>query len=358
MKQVVTYSELRSRRRCAYRGHLEYDELLTPRRRKAGFREGTIADAGMNALYLHLRDTGGYDIDAMVNAMAAEKKREDERLRTAGLFDEEWQEIEDRWLLLLSLAVEYVAYARANDPFERIITCQLAGQVPVLTGEGRASTRYDFRFKLDGLVVIGGQLWLLENKWWKNWDRNNLKALQMDEQSGMYLWGFREAAQRHRLPRTIQGAVDTYGLPVGVYYNIVRKKLPVVPALNKDGTTTKRKDIDTTYDVFLSALEDRDQDPADYAEILDILREKGNTFYYREAIYRNETELADIGRRIYFATRYVADGFTFKSPAKECTWDCPFWSLCLEWSDELLEQHFDRKERKHEEYDEELEEAA
>jgi len=356
MKETVTYSELRARRRCAYRGHLEYDQLIVPRRRKAGFREGSIADAGMNALYLHLRDHGTYSLEAMLGAMREERAKEDARLSRAGLFDEEWQEIEERYELLEALAERYVIWADACDDFT-VFDCQSAGRVPVLTTEGRASTRFDFLFKLDGLVEADGKLWLLENKWWKSWDRNRLTALQMDEQSGMYLWGFLEAARRGLLSPRAQGAVERCGLPVGVYYNVVRKKLPTVPPQLKDGSTSRKKDIDTTAEVYLATLAERGQDPADYAEIVDLLQAKGNTFYYRERIYRNAAELAEIGRRIYEGTRLIAEGHRYKFPTKDCTWDCSYWSLCLEWNDMLLAEHFDRKLAKHEEYAD-MEEAA
>ena len=45
--------------------------------------------------------------------------------------------------------------------------------------------------------------------------------------------------------------------------------------LLKAGGTSKDKAIDTTEAVYRATLEERGQDPEEYAEILDLLREKG-----------------------------------------------------------------------------------
>ncbi|MCA1790919.1 MAG: PD-(D/E)XK nuclease family protein [Thioalkalivibrio sp.] len=352
MKEAITYSELRARRRCPYQAHLSYDLRLAPRMLKAGLREGTIADKGMDALYLHVRDAGDYSYTVMAEAMNQTWRDEQTRIMAAEIkpSDVEWQEMEDRQALLLAVAAEYVAYAKQHDPFERIVTMQLAGRVPVLSPSGRASTKYDYLFKADGLVVIDGRLWLLENKWWKSIEQNVVRMLVQDEQCGMYLWGLSQMIERGTAPADVLTAVAEYGPPVGVYYNVIRKKLPVVPQQNKDGKTSQAANIDTTHDVYLAAIMERNQDPADYATILDALAEKGDTFHYREGIYRNATELREIGERIHVGTQVRAQRYTFKFPLSDCVWSCMYRPLCVEWSDEVVAFHYRVKERAHEEY--------
>src|SRR5660397_14802 len=90
MKRTITYSEMRSRRRCPYQGHLAYDEQTM--------------------------------LGAMYDAMAYDR----ERIESSGpMLDEEWEEIDERYELLRYLATRYVTYARENDPFEEIIICLL-----------------------------------------------------------------------------------------------------------------------------------------------------------------------------------------------------------------------------------------
>lgn len=352
MKDVVTYSELRTRRRCAYRGYLNYDLRLRPRIKKPGLREGTIWDKGIEAFYL----AGGLvpaATVAMLGAMELAMEQDMERIMAVGgLFDEELAVINERYELLREMAKRYVVFASENDPFDAIITGQLMGSTPVISPSGAASSKYDFWFKADGLVVIEGQLWLREDKAWKSWDQNMIAALQMDEQCGMYLWGLLQTIERRTAPKDVLAAVKQYGPPVGVFYNVSRKKLPAIPKLLRDGSTSRDQRVDTTEQAYRETLIARDQDPADYAEILETLRDKGNTFYYREAIYRNANELAEIGERIYQGTRLKAEGHRYKFPTRDCHWDCEYLPLCLEWSDNVAQTQYEISEHKHMEYQE------
>jgi hypothetical protein len=90
--------------------------------------------------------------------------------------------------------------------------------------------------------------------------------------------------------------------------------------------------------------------------MLEMLREKGNTFFVRQPVYRNKTELDEIGIRIYQASRLVSEGHTFKSVDRTCA-QCQFWALCLEPNEELLAAAFRVREHVHEEYEKD-EEAA
>lgn len=359
VKTYLTYSELRTRRRCPYKGKLEYDQRLSPVVKSPGLREGTIMDAGLNALYEHHKATGEHSLDVMLAAIdRAAEKEEDRIAAAASLFDEEWTAIRERTQLLRDVAAYYVPWAREADVGLQVITRQFQAEVPVVAPSGRSSTKYQYRFKPDGLVVLDGELWLWEDKAWKTIDRASLQMLQMDEQCGFYLWGLRQLLRRGEAPESINAAVREFGEPVGVIYNVLRKKLPVQPELLAKGGLSKRKDIDTTYEVYLRTLRERGQDPADYAEILDLLREKGNTFFVRQPVYRNRTELDEIGVRIYQASRLVSEGHTFKCVDRTCT-QCQFFPYCLEPSDELLLNAYRVREHRHEEYHEDdLEVAA
>lgn len=361
MKRAVTYSELRERRRCPWRAHLAYDRRLSPIVESAGLREGSIFDAGWNALYEHFRETGAYSVQAMCAAMLKEYEAQLAALESkVVVMDEERAAMQERIEELLNMAHYFVRWASTDGPaYDEVVTTQYEGRVPLTAPSGRSSSRYDLRFKVDGIVAIDGRLWIEERKAWKSIDQASLRMLQLDEQCGMYLWALRRALVHYcdRVPKLIREAVVKYGLPVGVHYVILRKKLPAVPALLKDGSTSRDKRIDTDYETYHRTLIERGQDPADYAEVLDALRAKGNTFVHRELVLRNEAELEEIGRRIWEAARFAAEGHTFKSPNRSCAWECPYFALCLEWSDEVAQMHFRVRERTHEEY-EEMEEAA
>ena len=352
-KRFVTYSELRTRRRCPWKGHLEYDQMLSPVVKSPGLREGSIMDAGLNALYDHHKRTGEHNLDVMLAAMDKEADQEEARIASqATLFEEEWAAIREKTALLKDVAANYVPWAREADAGLEVVTRQLQADVPVVAPSGRSSTKYQYRFKPDGLVVSGGELWVWEDKCWKTIDRASLKMLQMDEQCGMYLWGLRQLIDRGEAPKSVMDAFGEYGYPAGVIYNVLRKKLPVVPALLKNGTTSKDKATDTTAEVYRQTLIERGQDPEGYADMLTMLEEKGNTFFVRQPVYRNASELAEIGNRIYQATRLLAEGHTFKCVDRTCS-QCQFWPLCLEYSDDLLLHAYRVRKTRHEEYEEE-----
>ena len=357
MKRYVTYSELRTRRRCPWKGHLEYDRRLSPVVKAPGLREGSIMDAGLNALYENHRLTGTHDLDVMLAAIDCAAEDEEARIAAGTrLFEEEWQAIRERTALLKDVAALYVPWAQVQDEGVQVITRQFQGEVPVLAPSGRPSTKYQLRFKPDGIVILGGRLWLWEDKAWKIVDRESLRLLTIDEQCGMYLWGLRQLIERGEAPPVVMDAFREYGYPAGVIYNVLRKKTPTIPKLLKDGSTSRDKSIDTTEEVYRQALLARGQDPADYAEILEVLQEKGNTFFVRQAVLRNESELSEIGGRIWAASQLISQRHIFKAVDRTCA-QCQFFPLCLEWSDELVETGFRIRDRVHEEY-EELEEAA
>jgi hypothetical protein len=294
----------------------------------------------------------------MLAAIAAEADKEEARIANhAQLFEEEWAAIREKTTLLRDVAANYVPWAREQDTGLQVITRQFQASVPVVAPSGHASTKYQYRFKPDGIVVMDDELWLWEDKAWKTIDRPSIKMLQMDEQCGMYLWGLRQLIDRGEAPRDVMDAFGEYGYPAGVIYNILRKKLPTIPKELAKGGTSQDKAIDTTEEVYYRTLIERGQDPVDYAEILNLLHEKGNTFFVRQPVYRNKAELDEIGVRIYQASRLVSEGHTFKCVDRTCA-QCQFFPLCLEYSDDLLLNAYRVRERMHEEYAEDEEIAA
>ncbi len=356
MKTIVTYSELKERRRCPWRAHLNYDRRLSPVIAGAGLREGSLFDAGWNALYERYKTDGRFDFGTMCAAMIQEYERQQEQIEArTTLLEEERTAMHERLEELLTIAAHWV-HTASPEVYDEVVTTQYEGRVPIAAPSGRPSTRYDLRFKVDGIVAIDGRLWIEERKAWKTIDQPSLKMLMLDEQCGSYLWALRRQIERGQASPVVQEAVERYGLPQGVHYVILRKKFPVRPALLKDGSTSRDKRIDTDYDTYLQTLIERGQDPGDYRDVLDALWAKGNTFIHRELVLRNDVELEEIGRRLWEAAKFASQGHRFKSPERSCAWECAYFPLCLEWSEEVVQMHYRIRERLHEEY--ETEEAA
>lgn len=127
------------------------------------------------------------------------------------------------------------------------------------------------------------------------------------------------------------------GEPIaGVLYNVLRKKAPAVPAINQDGTLSKRKNIDTTAALYLEAV--RTQHPdwtrqeimAVYGDVLNTLLEDGNTFCKRIPIRKTRDELLNFAREFYQVAREMVNPDTPMYRTENpfgCKY-CPFKAPC------------------------------
>ena len=115
--------------------------------------------------------------------------------------------------------------------------------------------------------------------------------LDWDPQIRGYSWGL---AQPIAGLATIDEPLDIRG----VLYNVLRKKRPSIPKLKKDGTTSKAK-CDTTYDVFLSTLLERGEDPDDFRDILESLRHR--EFFRRELYPMPDIEKERFGHELMYS---------------------------------------------------------
>lgn len=169
--------------------------------------------------------------------------------------------------------------------------------------------------RLDMVVEdFDGRVWVLDHKTSK--DRLDEDILILDDQMTMYLW----AAQQ-----ILQHPIE------GCYYNVLRKKLPVVPQVLASGKgLSKAKSIDTTYEVYLQAIEDNGFDPADYEEILGILANKRTAFFERVKVHRNSHEIAMAGRMLLLeGIDMLNQPYIYPNPTRDCKWKCDYKDLCL-----------------------------
>lgn len=239
-----------------------------------------------------------------------------------------WEEqrvlMNDTIALGLGLMDHYASWCVTEDPKWRVkvIETEHAFRLPILDLEGKETGAY-YAGRIDGIVEDEyGLFWLLEHKTAIAFESGKLP---LDEQCGAYIW----AAQQ------------LYGKKLeGVIYNVIKKKLPRYPEPLKKGGLSVNKAIDTTYDVYLQALIEyygsKEAIPVGhYDEILQTLKDKGNTFFLREKVYRSQAEIEDIGRRIYHEYKEMTreDLHCYPNPTRDCGWDCDFRSVCLSMND-------------------------
>lgn len=120
--------------------------------------------------------------------------------------------------------------------------------------------------------------------------------------------------------------------PVGVLFTVIRKAVPAVPKLVKDGSRLNKqvKLESTDYDTYLGAIREYGLKEEDYAEELRILQHAANKFVTRIKVTRNQAQLKSITERIKLEAEDMASNpriypnFSFM-----CLRTCSFRDVCL-----------------------------
>lgn len=245
------------------------------------------------------------------------------------LWDEQKQALEETQELGLRMLENYETWSSVADHndgtgFKRVLYTEreFAVAIPDKNGEPYHFTDGSGQVwemwlvgRLDMVVEdFDGRIWVLDHKTSK--DRLDEEILILDDQMTLYLWAAQQILQK----------------PIeGCYYNVLRKKLPTVPEVLKSGKSlSKAKTIDTTYEVYLQAIEDNGFDPADYEDILDHLANKKTGFFERVKVRRNQHELAMAGRMLLLeAIDMLNDPYIYTNPTWDCKWKCDYKDLCL-----------------------------
>jgi hypothetical protein len=261
-----------------------------------------------------------------------------------------WDEVEtyrfnEDCRLLLGMSKLYPQFAKSDDNFT-VLQTEVNFSVPIRdihgkqffvkttlpsTGETvRQPAVYEGRF--DGIIVDKyGDVWLLENKTAKSSIRAaqdeppgtlRPKKLMNDEQCGSYIW----AAQ------WIYGSLFK-----GVMYNYAFKKLPIQPHPLKNGQITRDQKVinGTTLARYADAIIEAGQHLEDYMDVLTQLYGHGlSHFFERFWISRNPTEIQEIGLRIMYEVKEMADPrlVPYPNPSPMRCPSCTFLVPCMQMS--------------------------
>lgn len=245
----VSYSKMSCFRRCKQRFHWNYiDKYFSPS--SLGQVRGSSGHAALAVWHVE------YNADAAMQA-AWDK------------WSSEGQPDGEEWQILENALNRYFQWSAENDTFKLLeaekkfdISYTVNDMVIVLTGY------------IDGVVEEAGQLWLLENKFYKRMDDS---GLDMDQQVSTYLLA----------------AHTLYPKVNGVIYNMVR--VGDTKVAEKEPVVRKR--------------------------------------IYRnpEGLKRIESEmLAQVKEMLH----YLEGGEPYRNATKDCHWDCSYYSACLSMLDD------------------------
>ncbi len=268
MRETVSCSEITTFLSCRMKHEFRYRRRLAPMEESEPLNLGRAVHAGLESWYLR------HDQKAALDAV---RESLDSCAAGAELLPK-----------ALGMIEGYIRHWKDREDF-KTLHVELPFRVPLRTPSGRASRIYDLVGRVDGVVQKpDGSVWILEHKTLGRKDKNYFDKLDVDIQVRAYCWAVRRFT----------------GLDIkGVIYNVLRSKLPVKPELLKSGKLSKRANIDTTYEIFLSAIDDTDSDPADYAEILERLKSEGNSFFMRREVSYTAEELDSFTLDLYRITR-------------------------------------------------------
>lgn len=205
-----------------------------------------------------------------------------------------------------SMISGYVSRYKPERPNYKLIEAKL-GPIPL-------TKRTQFQMRIDRLTQTKAGLTLCETKTARKIPDEDIRI--WDLQTLLYVWGLRQL-----------------GYPVkAILWDYIRTKPPTEPAVLKDGTLSKRANIDTDYDTYMRAIErvcpDRIED---YEDILERVKGNTNRFYKRVLLPVSEKMIEPVVKDAKITSLEIAL-FGDMSPVKHISgYTCPrcfYSSLC------------------------------
>lgn len=325
--QTISYSQMTTFKQCRLKWWYSYGLDLEPKKPSRALLFGDLTHRLLADYY-----SGVHDADVVVRDFR------NEALAQFDYFEEEIALLDDDIDMVLAIMERYREFAQENDAWE-VVGVEVPFELKVYKPGGVRACCALVGF-IDLLVRDDrGRLWIVEHKTAATLPDE--ESLVLDDQLSTYAYAVKTLMQE----------------PVqGIWYNVLRKKLPSVPAVNKNGSISRRKDIDTEPSVYLQAVLDAGEDPAAYADILQHIADNATPFFYRLRSYRTDHELEVLGAALYDIWRDIRNKnkALYRSPDASCAWKCSFRDVCvtaMKGGDEqyLLDTGFRPKEgrRKH-----------
>lgn len=295
---IVHQSTIKCWRKCRRLYHYRYVERIEKRKPPAPLMRGTVVHEMIEA------HANGTDVWAPVEAF---------KKRYAKLFAEEREHYGDLVGEIERLMSGYFEWYK-KDPL-----------VPFSLVKGGPKAEHKFSVNLTPSIILEGKVdlaahdrmkrkWLTDHKTHKQLPQGDIKY--SDIQSALYCWALECEYPKLKFD--------------GVAWNYIRWKAPVIPDLLKDGSMSRRKNIDTTWAVYRQAVKDAGLDPKDYADMKQELDGKEGDFYVRSYLPVNRTITENLLEEARVTAREMKrKGGRDKTRTieKHCSW-CEFYNLC------------------------------
>ena len=323
----LSYSQISTFKDCRRKWYLSYVLGYSPKMTSPKLVLGKLVHSALESFY-----KGGDIEKAYDQALISEIEKLKKEFPFA---DEEFEaylnELEDELNLGREMVRNYKAYAEVNDP--KLIN-------KVISTELRKEVKLKYSVKILGYMDMifqdrYGMCWIMEHK---TANAISTDHLVLDEQASIYT----------------MLAEKIFNLKfAGIYYNFIKKAVPQKPSLLKNGTLSKAKNSNITYETYMQAIKENNFNVADYNDILEYYSSQEQGFIRRIPVVRNESEKKEIAQRIQLVARDIKKAqndikMIYPHPTRDCSWKCQFRDVCIEMNNGgdykfLLDRNFNKK---------------
>lgn len=314
----TTVTERNSFRTCRRSWHLGTIRRLAPKGKATWyFMFGDMVHAALETYYKNNRS-----LALAADILHTEWLKHDESLREmyGALYAS--PEVKEYWYeeyqKAASMLYYYDLYDKSHPFFDRVLDMSIEERsfIEILDGEGEAHPGL-LSGRIDMVVEREDGIWIVDHKTLSSAPSDS--ALDIDDQITAYCYIYWRT---------------TGVMPRGGMYNVLLKDPPKPPRVLKNGTISKDKSQRTTYELYMEALVENDQDPADYTEILEYLENKGwSQFFVRMQSERNMEQLAQFEKHLYHEYVDMADALEhpdalYPNPSQYTCPRCQFLPIC------------------------------
>lgn len=299
----VSFSELKTWRRCQRMHHYKYVEKIQKRTKALPLYKGSVVHS---CLEYHYKGKN------WKNAWKIFKEEFDK------LFPEEKAVYGDLPSEVARLMQGYTAYYK-DEEWE--VVKDKKGK-PIVEREFRVripKTRVVVHGVIDLIIQDEYGIWVVDHKTVKK-EPPSAEFRMSDVQTTLYFWVVLTLCEKWGInPKHLRGAI----------FNYIRTEPPKEPELLKTGGMSKRV-IDTCWMFYRAALKKAGLDPKDYLDMREKLKGNEAKFYHRHRMDKPKSLMKILLQEAVF-TAYQIESFhdsVARTLDKSCEWGCDYKELC------------------------------
>jgi hypothetical protein len=264
-------------------------------------------------------------------------------------------ELDKMWKMAYDVTDHYNKTYRSIDENMKVLATELTFAIP-LDDEIVYTGTIDLVYEDED-----GNIWFMDHKTTDSLVKYEKNAI-MDRQISRYWWALQQLMQGEgyvlqKYTSDIDGkekeqwvSINTHMLwsklgygrkeVMGFKYNILLKQVPEAPELLKKGGLSKNKSQNTTFELYLKAIEEHGLNRSDYEDFLKHLAENGKKYFSRITVNRLQPELESAMNEFWATAKdaqWVEDAVKngagwdpiYRNITADCHWQCSFKDVCV-----------------------------